>query len=334
MKILVTGGAGYLGSVLVPDLLARGHDVRVVDIGYFGLASLLNLNAPVDIVQADLRNIMTDREFRRTLLSDRECVIHLAAISNDDSAAAQPKLTEEINFGATVVLAKAARDQGIRFIFSSSCSVYGRGDGYLSEEETVNPLTWYAASKANSERKLFEMATRDWRPIVLRSGTLFGRSPRMRFDLVVNLFARDSALRGEICIVGSGEQWRPYLSVGDCARAFVHFAESDAARHACYNLCAENLRVCDVASIFARLNPAIRIRRVESIDQDRRDYKVDTLRMYSAGLLPLFDVESGAEEMAKALGSGLIPEPDSDIYQNARWARMLANSADRHEHRV
>src|SRR5436190_13996311 len=195
MNILVTGGAGYLGSVLVPKLLLRGHNVRVVDIGYFGLGHLRNLRPPVEVIRADLRRVVVDREFREQLLSDRDCVIHLAAISNDPSAEAHPELTDEVNSRTTVALAKSCKEAGIRFLFSSSCSVYGEANGDLAEDSAVNPLTCYAVSKVESERALFDMATQEWRPVVLRNGTLFGYSPRVRFDLVVNIFALYSTLR-------------------------------------------------------------------------------------------------------------------------------------------
>src|SRR5688500_5359792 len=123
MKILVTGGAGYLGSALVPKLLARGHRVRVVDIGYFGLGHLRGLQPSVDVVREDLRRLQ-QRDVRDRLLDDIDCILHLAAISNDPSAELHPDLTDDVNFTATAVLADLARARGIRFVFSSSCSVY------------------------------------------------------------------------------------------------------------------------------------------------------------------------------------------------------------------
>jgi nucleoside-diphosphate-sugar epimerase len=325
MNILITGGAGYLGSALVPKLLLRGHNVGVVDIGYFGLGHLRNLRPPVEVIRADLRRVIADREFRETLLCGRDCVIHLAAISNDPSAEAHPHLTDEVNYRTTVALAKASKERGIRFLFSSSCSVYGEAHGDLPEDGAVNPLTCYALSKVRSEEALFDMATREWRPVVLRNGTLFGYSPRMRFDLVVNVFALYSTLHNEIQVFGDGSQWRPFLSVQDCARAFVHLAEATNLDHLCYNVAHENLRIVDVAAIIKRINPPLNIRHMAARDLDRRDYKVTAARLLGAGFRPQVGVEAGAEGVAEAIICGLIPDPESIFYQNAKWLQELTH---------
>jgi nucleoside-diphosphate-sugar epimerase len=323
MKILVTGGAGYLGSVLVPKLLMRGHAVRVVDIGYFGLGHLRSMHPAVELVREDLRRAIAEEDFRHQLLDGCDAVIHLAAISNDPSAELHPQLTEEVNLGTTIALAESAKKIGMRFIFSSSCSVYGEADGLLDEDGPVNPLTVYAISKVKSEQALFAMATDSWRPVVLRNGTLFGYSPRMRFDLVVNIFALYSTVRNEIRIFGDGMQWRPFLSVQDCARAFVHFAETPRAKHLCYNVMQENLRVVDVAAIFQRLNPGLKAIYVPTQDPDLRDYRVTAERLCEEGFRPRLDVEAGAEGIAEAIVCGLIPDPESIFYRNAKWLKEL-----------
>ena len=202
MKVLVTGGAGYLGSVLVPKLLARGHQVRVVDLGYFGLDHLRRLWSPgatsandtprwrrVEVIREDLRSIMTKPTLGRELIDGCDAVIHLAAISNDPSADLHPDLTDEVNVGVTARLAELARDRRVPFLFSSSCSIYGAADGEIDEFAATNPLTVYASSKVTAERILGDLASAHWRPTILRNGTLFGYSPRMRFDLVVNNLA-------------------------------------------------------------------------------------------------------------------------------------------------
>jgi nucleoside-diphosphate-sugar epimerase len=334
MKVLVTGGAGYLGSVLVPKLLMRGHTVRVVDIGYFGLGHLRSLQPPVQLIREDLRRIATDHEFKDQLLEDCDCVIHLAAISNDPSAELHPELTEEVNFQTTVCLAEAAKAKGIRFLFSSSCSVYGEADGDLTEDGVVNPLTVYAVSKVKSEQALLDMATESWRPVILRNGTLFGYSSRMRFDLVVNIFALYSTMHNQIRVFGDGLQWRPFLSVQDCARAFIHFAEQKAPRHICYNIANENLRVVDVAALFERLNPGLKVTYTPTEDPDRRDYRVSTERMRAEGFQPRVDVEAGAEGIAEAIVCGLIPDPESIFYRNAKWLKELTHIGDRDHRQV
>jgi nucleoside-diphosphate-sugar epimerase len=325
MNVLVTGGAGYLGSVLLPKLLARGHRVRVVDVGYFGLGHLRALRPTVDIFRSDLREIVADPTLCSPLLEGCDCVIHLAAISNDPSADLNPELTEAVNFHTTQSLARAARDRGIRFLFSSSCSVYGAVEGDIEEDGIVGPLTTYAVSKVKAEQVLEELADTYWSPIVLRNGTLFGYSPRMRFDLVVNIFSLHSTLSHELKIFGDGQQWRPFLHVNDCARAFVFFAEHPTLPYRCYNIAHENLRVVDVAAMFQRLNPTLRVTHLSLPEVDQRNYRVSTRRMREGGFQTRMDVGMGAEEMIDAIVSGLIPDPESIYYRNAKWLKELTH---------
>ena len=324
MNILVTGGAGYLGSVLVPKLLARGHRVRVLDLGYFGLGHLRAMRPSVELIREDLRAVAASPAQSRELLDGCDCIIHLAAVSNDPSAELNPELTDEVNYHATVALAESARELGVKFVFSSSCSVYGEADGEVNEEGWVNPLTAYADSKVKAERALGDLARPGWRPTILRNGTLFGYSPRMRFDLVVNIFSLYSTLHNQIKIFGDGLQWRPFLHVGDCARAFVFFAERPEHGHLCYNIAHENLRVVDIADCFKQLNPLLLATHLETADEDRRDYRVSTLRMREEGFGTRTNIEAGAEEMVEAIINGLIPDPESVFYRNAKWLKELA----------
>jgi nucleoside-diphosphate-sugar epimerase len=323
MKVLVTGGAGYLGSVMIPKLLVRGHQVRVADIGYFGLGHLRTLNPTVEVVRADLRRAGSEPEFLNQLLDGIDCIIHLSAISNDPSAELNPQLTEEVNFHTTVDLAKAAKQRGIRFLFSSSCSVYGGADGELTEDGVVNPLTVYAVSKVRSEQALHEMTDSAWKPVILRNGTLFGYSPRMRFDLVVNIFALQGTLYNEVKVFGDGMQWRPFLSVQDCARAFIFLAEKRDPRYSTYNVAHENLRVVDVGALFQELNPQLKVTHIPIEDPDHRDYRVSTKRMQEEGFEPKINVATGAEAMAEAIVCGLIADPESIFYRNAKWLKEL-----------
>ena len=323
MNILVTGGAGYLGTVLIPKLLARGHRVRVIDLGYFGLGHLRSLRPPIELIREDIRRVGSDARFLQNLLDGCDCVIHLAAISNDPSAELNPELTEEVNFRTTQILAEAARARGIKFLFSSSCSVYGEAEGEMDEEGIVDPLTTYAASKIKAERVLEELTDATWSPVILRNGTLFGYCPRMRFDLVVNIFSLYSTLYNEIKIFGDGQHWRPFLHISDCARAFVYFAEKPEHNYRCYNIAHENRRVIDLAVIFRRINPRLRVVHLELQDLDRRDYRVSVQRVREEGFETRIDVEMGAEEMVDAIVSGLIPDPESIYYRNAKWLNEL-----------
>ncbi|MGH7470074.1 MAG: NAD-dependent epimerase/dehydratase family protein [Longimicrobiales bacterium] len=323
MNILVTGGAGYLGSVIVPKLLVRRHRVRVLDVGYFGIGHLRACQPPPEILRDDVRRVSTDPAFCAALLDGMDCVIHLAAVSNDPSAELQPELTAEVNLAATQALAEAARARGCRFLFSSSCSVYGSAAGLLDEDGRTQPLTVYALSKIKAEEYLESMACADWRPVILRNGTLFGYSPRMRFDLVANIFSLHSTLYDEIRIFGSGQHWRPFLHVQDCARAFLHFAELAAPSYLRYNIAHENLRVIDLAQRFAQLNPRLRVEYTALPEPDARDYRVSTTRAAADGFVPRVDVMTGAEEMCAAIVSGVIPDPESVFYRNAKWLSEL-----------
>jgi nucleoside-diphosphate-sugar epimerase len=328
MNILVTGGAGYLGSVLLPKLLARGHRVRVVDLGYFGVSHLRSLRPGVELIREDIRRFCADSSECNRALENIDCVIHLAAISNDPSAELNPALTDQVNFKSTQVLAEAARTAKIKFIFSSSCSVYGEAEGEVDEKGAVNPLTAYAHSKVNSDQFLESLATPSWRPIVLRNGTLYGYSPRMRFDLVVNIFAFMSVLHNELPVFGEGKQWRPFLHISDCARAFVHFAEAKETEHVIYNIAHENLRVVDLIEVFKRITPSVQVKFVETVDTDARNYRVSTKRMQKAGFQPKIGVELGAEETVEALITGLISDPESIFYRNAKWMKELTQFGD------
>jgi nucleoside-diphosphate-sugar epimerase len=328
MNILVTGGAGYLGSVLLPKLLARGHRLRVVDVGYFGISHLRSLRPGIELIREDIRRFCDDRDECARVLDGIDCVIHLAAISNDPSAELNPGLTEQINFKATQALAEAAKARGIKFLFSSSCSVYGEAPGEVDEEGTVNPLTAYAHSKVNSDRFLASIATPTWRPVSLRNGTLYGHSSRMRFDLVINIFAFMSTLYNEVRIFGDGLQWRPFLHIADCARAFIHFAEAPESEHLVYNIAHENLRVIDLVEIFRRINPQVQVKYVETADKDLRNYHASTARMKAAGFEPRMNVLLGAEEIVDAIVTGVISDPESIFYRNAKWMKELTQFGD------
>ncbi|HVC92273.1 MAG TPA: SDR family oxidoreductase [Pirellulales bacterium] len=330
MKFLVTGGAGYLGSVLVPKLLARGHQVRVIDIGYFGLGHLKGLQPQVELIRGDMRRVRGDRAFARDLLAGCDAVVHLAAISNDPSAELHPELTHQVNFETTAVFAEEAKNKRMRFLFSSSCSVYGEADGLLTEDGAVNPITVYAVSKVKSDQMLGDLADANWAPIILRNGTLFGYSPRMRFDLVVNIFSLYSVLKNKITVFGDGMQWRPFLHVGDCARAFIHFAENPpAAGQHVFNISHENMRVVDLIAVFQAINPRLEAEFLPTENPDNRDYAVDNRRMGQAGFQPLTSVRVGAEQLVDAIVSGLIPDPESIYYRNAKWLKELSRFDER-----
>ena len=332
MNVLVTGGAGYLGSVLVPKLVVRGHTVRVLDIGYFGVEHLRAIRPPIEIVRDDIRHVVQNEEMLDAVLKDIEVVIHLAAISNDPSAELNPALTEEVNFDSTRALAQACKERGVRFIFSSSCSVYGEAGQEQDETGSTNPLTAYARSKVDSDEFLLGIADDEWRPAILRNGTLYGFSPRMRFDLVINIFSYTSALYNELRVFGDGMQWRPFLHVADCARAFIHFAETREHKHIMYNIAHENLRVIDLIPVFKRIIPTCEEKYIELANPDNRNYHVSVARMREEGIQPRVSVSDGAEEIVEAIVTGRIADPEAIFYRNAKWLKELTG-LDSRDHR-
>ena len=329
MRLLVTGGAGYLGSVLVPKLLVRGHRVRSLDIGYFGMEHLRAMRPAVEIVRDDIRHVVADKAALDALLKDIEVVVHLAAISNDPSAALNPRLTEEVNFEASRDLAVVCKERGIRFIFSSSCSVYGEAPGEADEDGQTNPLTVYAKSKIETDAFLLSIADKHWRPAILRNGTLFGFSPRMRFDLVINIFSYCSTLYNEVRVFGDGKQWRPFLHVADCARAFIHFVENPNHKHLMCNIAHENFRVVDLIGIFQKINPNCQPVYVKLDNPDNRNYHVSVARMKEEGIQPTVSVTAGAEEIVEAIVTGRIADPEAIYYRNAKWLKELTEIGNR-----
>ena len=218
-KVLVVGGAGYLGSVLCRKLLQAGYKVRVLDLLLFGEEPLVELKTDpnFELIPGDLRDISTVTK----ALENIEAVIHLAAIVGDPASKNEPLHTIETNYLATLMLAQACKYHQInRFIFASTCSVYGQADGILDETSPLNPVSLYARSKIESEKAILNLTDGNFSPTILRMSTLHGLSPRMRFDLVVNIFAMKAATENKITLFG-GDQWRPLLHVEDAAEAYI-----------------------------------------------------------------------------------------------------------------
>jgi len=246
--ILVTGGAGYVGSVLVNELLNKGEAVRIVDKLYFGDAHLKNIRNRLEIIQADIRNI------DESVLDNINAVIHLAGLSNDPTAEYNPKANYEINTWATEKLAKLCKKKGIkRFIFASTCSIYDKGiysqDILKDEKSEVSPRAAYAVSNYDAEQILLSLSDDNFCPVILRKGTVYGFSPRMRYDLVVNTFLKDAVTKGILTVFCGGEMWRPLVDVSDAARAFICCVEApeEKVKGQIFNVVYKNYRVLELA---------------------------------------------------------------------------------------
>ncbi|MFZ2025568.1 MAG: SDR family oxidoreductase [Microgenomates group bacterium] len=218
--IVVTGGAGYIGSVLIPRLLRENYNITVFDTFYFGKKSIHAYKDRIKIIQGDVRKPP------KNLFRGVDAVIHLAALSNDPTAEFNPEANAEINTAGTQIIAEMAKQQGVkRFIFASSCSIYDLGleakIAIKNENSKVCPKNPYSKSKYLAEQALLQMASPTFSPIILRKGTVFGYSPRMRYDLIINTMVRDAICTKQLHIFCQGKQWRPLVAIEDVAEAYM-----------------------------------------------------------------------------------------------------------------
>jgi nucleoside-diphosphate-sugar epimerase len=316
--VLVTGSEGYIGSVLVPALIAAGHDVCGLDIGYFADGSLTGAAPQTHPVLA-----IDVREVAAAQVAGFDAVVHLAALSNDALGQLDESLTYEVNLHATVRLARLSKAMGVRrFVFSSSCSLYGQGTGALSEAHPANPQTAYGRSKVLAEESLSRLAGQGFSPVYLRNGTACGVSPRMRFDLVVNNLTGSAHTTGQVRVQGDGRPWRPLAHVRDIAAAVVQVlaADTSAVHDQAFNVGGENLRVRDIAAVVQRDYPGSSLSIAKAFDADTRDYQVTFEKARSRlGFTPSVTVEQAVREMhAKFTDVALALETFGD----ARYTRL------------
>lgn len=329
-KILVVGGAGYVGSILIRELLDRGYAVRVVDRLYFGDAPLRDIRDRIDLVVADMRTLPSE------CLRDITGVINVAGLSNDPTAEYNPNANYEMNTVAPVRLAEQCRQAGIRrYLLASSCSIYDLGVGddgkdvVLDETAEVHPRAAYAKSKFEAEQRLLAMASTDFCPVVLRKGTVFGFSPRMRYDLVLNTFIKDALSRGVITLFYGGEMWRPLLDVRDAARAYITCLEADEAlvRAQIFNVAFQNVRISELAlrvrAVLRSLGVAVDIT-PDYAYRGVRSYRVSTRKIQQVlGFSAVVDVEEAVREMVAGVKQYGFDDFDNPRYYNIRWMRFL-----------
>jgi nucleoside-diphosphate-sugar epimerase len=315
--VAVIGGAGYLGSVLVPMLLEAGQQVTVMDALMYGDDGIGHVAAHPGfrLVRGDLRDIET--VIRACARAD--AVVHLGALVGDPACAIDELTTLEVNRDATAAAARIARALGVRrFVFASTCAVYGASDRVLTEDSAVRPVSVYARSKAESEQLLLPMTGPDFSPTVLRFGTLFGPSYRERFDLVVNLLAAKAVVDGEITITG-GDQWRPFVHVADVADAVLRClaAPTGLVGGRVYNVGSDeqNLQLSAVAAAVAEVVPGVRVRIAPAAEVEA-DYHVSFARIRSElGFRTSRDLAHGIAEIAQAVRAGRVGD-----YADARYS--------------
>jgi nucleoside-diphosphate-sugar epimerase len=321
VKVIIFGGAGYLGGRLTPLLLDAGHEVTVFDCLLHGPAAVAPLagRPGFRLVQADMRDLSAVT----AALPGPQAVILLAALVGEPACARDPAGAVAVNYLAALAVWRAAAYYGAeRFLFASTDSCYGAQENILlTEESPLRPLGLYAELKARAERELGRSAgPPGCRLTVLRLATLYGPAPRMRFDLILNLLAREAAL-GRTARIFSGEQWRPFVHVRDAARAFALALNADPGLVSgqVFNVGSnhQNIQFKDLADLLRRVLPRAR---VETVPQppDLRDYHVAFDKISRVlGFKPEREPEDGLREIAAALAAGTWGDPDDPRHRNS-----------------
>ena len=303
MRVLVTGHNGYVGTIMMPMLQQSGHEVVGLDTNlYEGSTFGQDVKRPFPEIFKDIRDI------EPADLEGFEAIIHLAGLSNDPLGDLNPELTYDINYRASVRLAEMAKAEGIRrFIFSSSCSNYGAGvSDWLDESSEFNPVTPYGRSKVMVEIEVSKMADDTFSPIFLRSGTAYGVSPRLRFDLVLNNLAAWAFTTGLVYLKSDGTPWRPIVHIEDMSRAFLAVLEAPLAKihNQAFNvgISSENYQIRQLAEIVAQAVPGSRVEFAEGASPDKRNYRVncDKIANTLPGYRPQWTALRGAHELYTA----------------------------------
>tara|TARA_Y100000590_G_scaffold173430_2_gene198313 strand:- start:7987 stop:8991 length:1005 start_codon:yes stop_codon:yes gene_type:complete len=308
MKILVTGGAGYLGSILCQKLLDKAYEVRMIDTFWYGkkpIESLLK-NKNFEIIEGDIRNLVVTVKAMKNV----DAVIHLASLVGMPASSIEPKSSEEINYLATKNIAELCQLHNIdTYIFASTCSVYGsQPNTMITEKSPCDPFDFYAKQKYLSERATGWL---NRAPTILRFGTLFGLSPRMRFDLVINLFIAQAIKEGKITVNG-GDQFRPFLHVNDAADSLIFSMEKNLT--GTYNIVSENMTIMQAAEKIKKLTSCEISINTEELD--KRNYNVSGEKINQIGFNPTKNIDFAYDEIKNALDDGSIPNFSDDKYNN------------------
>jgi len=328
-KVLVTGGGGYIGTILAEKLLDRGYAVKLLDTFYWGMEPLKNIKDKVEIVQADIRDV------DKSVLKDVTAVIHQAGLSNDPMAEFNPKANYEINTNATKKLAEMCKENGVRrFTFASSGSIYDIGllaeDVLQNEEAKVHPKAAYSVSKYKAERELLKLADANFEPVIMRQGTVYGFSPRMRYDLVVNTMLKTALLYNKLIVFCGGEQWRPLIDISDVAEAHIIAIEADSKDVAgqIFNLVYKNYRVLELAHWVQKalrelkgMNPEIE---VDYSPRKDRSYRISGEKIKKVlNWEPKVSVEESLKNMIKKIDEYGYTDYMHPKYYNIEWMKLL-----------
>ncbi|MCC6142570.1 MAG: aminotransferase class I/II-fold pyridoxal phosphate-dependent enzyme [Candidatus Hydrogenedentes bacterium] len=332
MRVVITGGGGYLGSCLSRHLLEAGHAVRIFDRFCFGEAAVADLAAHerCEVVTGDIRRL---QEWP-TLLKDVDAVVHLASLSNDPSCDLNPAMTLDVNVESAIELARHAMAHGVkRLVFGSSCAVYGRGIfDSLDEQSPANPIAAFGESKLLAEKALLQMQGKHFEPVIARTATMFGWSNRMRFDLAINQMVATALRQGRIIVRGGGRQWRPFVHVQDAAEAMRLLLEAPAEAVAgeIFNIGSDaaNVQVVDLAK---RVAAAITDAKVDVVkdDEDLRSFRVRFRKIADRlDFTCRHSIEAGIEEVRDRLQTSEIEPNDEQFYNVHRMKTLLATPVD------
>jgi nucleoside-diphosphate-sugar epimerase len=328
--VLVTGGAGYIGCHLVPQLVDAGYRVRVFDIMFYGDAGLDRARDRIEIIEGDIRFCPPE------VLDDVSAVINLAGLSTEPAAEYRPEANHAINFRAAVELARLAKQKKVgRFVQASSGSIYDVGVGHPekdvlhTEESPVQPFRVYSITKREAEKEILTLADGSFCPVVLRKGSVYGYSPRMRFDLVVNAFVLNALQSGRLVLHNGGEMWRPLLSIQDAAAAYQLMLEApvEQIRGEIFNATNGNYRISELALRVQHKLADLNIRCEIAPDYNYRD-----LRSCQAsgkkiaerlGFTPKVTVEDTVEDLVSKIRSGAFHDVADPAFHNIRWLDLL-----------
>jgi nucleoside-diphosphate-sugar epimerase len=298
-RLLITGHKGYIGSVMAPLFVQAGYDVVGLDTGYFDRCTLVPDEVQVPTIRKDIRDVAPDD------LHAFNAVIHLAALSNDPIGNLDQGWTRQINCEATVRLAEFAKAAGVeRFLFSSSCIMYGMSEAnVVTEESPLDPRTEYARSKVLAEKAVSDLAGDGFSPTFLRNGTIYGLSPRMRFDTVLNDLVGTAVATGKVVVTSDGKPWRPVVHVQDVARAFMTVLKAplEQVHNQAFNTGANELnhQILDLAQIATRTVPGCQLELKAQVGADQRTYQADFSKF--ASTFPEFKFNWTAEKGAAEL---------------------------------
>ena len=328
--VLVTGGAGYIGCVLVPNLVDTGYHVRVFDIMFYGDAGLDRVRDRIEVVEGDIRAALPE------LLDGVSAIINLAGLSTEPAAEYRPEANQEINFRAAARLARLAKQRGVgRFIQASSGSIYDVGAGHPEkdiihdEDFPVVPFRVYSITKRQAEKEILSMADDRFTPVVLRKGSVYGYSPRMRFDLVVNAFVLSALQTGRLVLDNGGEMWRPLLSIQDAAAAYQLMLEAPAEQVGgeIFNVTNGNFRISELA-----LRVRNKLAEIGIPCELQPDYQYRNLRSCQASgkkvaerlkFVPRVTVEETVADLVGKIRDGSFLDVNDPVYHNIRWLDLL-----------